>query len=321
MLLYQTAQKLSMKWVPHMDLNQIRSFLAVTQTLNFTNAAKQNGVPQSTISRQINDLETQLGVRLFYRTKRNVELTEEGRTFLPYAVEMMDASRKGAQAVRQLHEGGQGRLAIATIATSGAFLAGCLRAFGEKYPEVVVDITYVSSGDALQDEGQDPFDFHFIYADMLPEAEDFDTLITHTDGLCLVVPKGHPLAQGDWEPSALSGERFIMVTEEESPILYMQVQNYFRTCRISPNVVNQSDNVRAVLLSVSAGLGVTILPSSQPKEIMREWLDILPLPDMEDPITYAMVWKKSLLNPAAALFLDVVKEQLSNKNEENESPP
>ena len=51
--MYQTAQSLSTKRVYHMDLNQIRSFLAVTQTLNFTNAAKQNGVPQSTISRQI----------------------------------------------------------------------------------------------------------------------------------------------------------------------------------------------------------------------------------------------------------------------------
>ncbi len=295
-----------------MDLNQIRSFLAVTQTLNFTNAARQNGVPQSTISRQINDLETHLGVKLFYRTKRNVELTGEGRTFLPYALEMMEASRKGAQAVRQLHEGGSGRLAISTVATSGAFLSDCLREFGRRYPQVVVDITYVSSGDALQDEGQDPFDFHFLYGDMLPEAEDFDTLVTHTDELCLVVPRGHPLSRGGWEPSALNGEKFILVTEEESPILYMLAQNYFRTCRISPNVVNESDSVRSVLLSVSAGLGVTLLPSSQPKEIMRSWLDILPLPDMEEPITYAMAWKKSLLNPAAKLFLDVVREQLAD---------
>lgn len=294
-----------------MDLNQIRSFLAVTQTLNFTNAAKENGVPQSTISRQISDLESQLGARLFYRTRRNVELTEEGRTLLPYAVEMMEAARKGAQAVRQLHDGGQGRLAIATIETPGPFLIDCLRAFGEKYPQVVVDIAYVSSGDALQDEGRDPFDFHFLYGDMLPEGEDFDTLLTHTDQLCLVAPKGHPLARGGWEPSRLNEERFLLVSELESPILYMLIQNYFRACRVAPNVVNQSDNVRAVLLSVSAGLGVTILPSSQPGEILRDRLEILPLPGMEEPISYAMAWKKSLLNPAARLFLEVAREQIT----------
>ena len=298
-----------------MDLNQIRSFLAVTQTLNFTNAARQNGVPQSTISRQINDLEEQLGVKLFYRTKRSVQLTEEGRTFLPYALEMMDASKKGAQAVKQLHSGGGGRLAISTIATSGAFLAGCLRAFGEKYPDIVVDITYVSSGDALQDEGRDPFDFHFIHGDMLPDAEDYDALITHADELCLVVPKGHHLSRENRELSALNGEKFILVSEAESPILYMLVQNYFRSRRLSPNVVNQSDSVRAVLLSVAAGLGVTILPSSQPRELLRDWLDVLPLPDMEGPITYAMVWKKSLLNPAARLFLETVREHIAETNQ------
>lgn len=295
-----------------MDLNQIRSFLAVTQTLNFTNAARQNGVPQSTISRQISDLEEQLGVKLFYRTRRNVQLTEEGRTFLPYALEMMEAARKGTQAVRQLHDGGKGRLAIATIATSGVFLAECLREFGRRYPEVVVDITYVSSGDAMQDEGQDPFDFHFIHGDMLPESEDYDSLITHTDDLCLVVPRGHRLAKQEWDFPDLMDEKFILVSESESPILYMLVQNYFRACRVSPTVINESDSVRAVLLSVSAGLGISILPSSQPREFMRDSLEILPLPGMDAPISYALTWKKALLNPAAHLFLEIVREHCPN---------
>ena len=116
-----------------MHLNQIKSFLAVSKTLNFTNAARQNGVPQSTISRHINDLEQQLGVRLFYRTKRDVQLTEEGRTFIPYAQEILDAARKGAYAVKQLHEGARGRLAIATIPTSSGILRECLRDFGRAW--------------------------------------------------------------------------------------------------------------------------------------------------------------------------------------------
>lgn len=291
-----------------MDLNQIRSFLAVTQTLNFTNAAKQNGVPQSTVSRQINDLETQLNVKLFYRTKRDVQLTAEGRTFLPFAIEMMEAAKKGAFAVKQLHEGAKGRLSIATIATSDVFLADCLRDFGKAYPDIVVDINYVSSGDALLDEGQDPYDFHFLYADMLPDSEEFDSLDTYTDQLCLVVPKGHPLASGEADLNQLKQEKFILVSENESPILYMQIMDFFRSRRFAPNVVNESDSVRAVLLCVSAGLGITILPASQPREVMPNALAVIPL-DLD--ISYAVAWKKSLLNPAAKLFLDVVKEQIT----------
>lgn len=288
-----------------MDLNQIRSFLAVTQTLNFTNAARQNGVPQSTISRQISDLEGQLNVKLFYRTKRDVQLTEEGRTFLPYAVEMLEAAKKGAWAVKQLHEGAGGRLSIATVAASGTFLSNCLREFGKAYPNVVVDITYVSSGDALLEEGQDPFDFHFLHRDMLPDSDVFDSMTTHIERLCLVVPKGHPLGRGELDAAVLQKEKFILIPEEESPILYMQVMDFFRSHRLSPAVVNQSSDVRAVLLSVSAELGVTILPSSQPMEFLRDALDIIPL-DAE--IVCAAAWKRSLLNPAAALFLDILKK-------------
>ena len=288
-----------------MDLNQIRSFLAVTQTLNFTNAARQNGVPQSTISRQISDLEGQLNVKLFYRTKRDVQLTEEGRTFLPYAVEMMEAAKKGAYAVRQLHEGAKGRLSIATIATFGTFLSDCLRDFGAAYPDVVVDITYVSSGDALLEEGQDPFDFHFLHRDMLPYSDVFDSITTHTDRLSLVLPKNHPLDHGNIDAATLQREKFILLSEEESPILYMQIMDFFRSHRFSPNIVNQSNDVRAVLLSVSANLGITILPSSYPQEFMRDALDSIPL-DME--IAYAAAWKRSLLNPAAALFLNIIKQ-------------
>lgn len=288
-----------------MDLNQIRSFLAVTQTLNFTNAAKQNGVPQSTISRQISDLEGQLNVKLFYRTKRDVQLTEEGRTFLPYAVEMLEAAKKGAYAVKQLHEGATGRLSIATIATAGPFLADCLREFGASYPDIVVDITYVSSGDALLEEGQDPFDFHFLHQDMLPYSDVFDSVATHTDRLSLVVPKNHPLCHSTIDAATLQREKFILVSEEENPILYMQIMDFFRSHRFSPNVVNQSDDVRAVLLSVSAELGITILPTSHPQEFMPDALDVIPL-DAE--ITYAAAWKRSLLNPAAPLFLNIIKQ-------------
>ncbi len=204
-----------------MDLNQIRSFITVAQTLNFTAAARQNGVPQSTISRQISDLEKQLNVQLFFRTRRDVQLTEEGHVFLPYAQEIMNAAKHGANAVRQLHTGAAGRLSIATVNTSTAFLAQCLRQFGQKYPDIIVNVDYVSSGEALQIEHEDPYDFHFIHRDMLGDGEDFDYLVTHQDTLSLVVPKGHPLVGQRPDGAALQNEKFILVTEQESPILHM----------------------------------------------------------------------------------------------------
>ncbi len=296
-----------------MHLNQINSFLAVSKTLNFTNAARQNGVPQSTISRHINDLEQQLGVRLFYRTKRDVQLTAEGRTFIPYAQEMLEAARRGSYAVKQLHDGARGRLSIATIPTSSPVLRECLKAFGQAYPDVVVDIDYVSGGEVLIDENDDPYDFHFLYADMLPDSDEFESMKIATERLCFVLPEGLSGEVGS-DVSALSKQRFILLSEEENPILYMEILNFCRSHRFSPVITNQFSDIRSVLMSVSAGLGISILPAVtgiMSDELLSEGIELVPIDDSYS-IDCVMAWKRSLLNPAAALFLDIVREQAAS---------
>ncbi len=282
-----------------MHLNQIASFLAVSKTLNFTGAARQLGVPQSTISRQISDLESQLDVRLFYRTKRDVQLTDEGRIFLPYAQEIADAARKGTYAVKQIHEGMAGRLSIAVVSASQQYLSDALAAFHEKYPDIMVDLTHISSGESLMDDTDAPYDFWFIYRDMLLDSENFEYLKTHKETLALV--KSAKAAQ------PLSSEKFILISEEADPILYMQAMNYCRTHRFTPQITNTFDDVSSVILSVNAGLGVSFLPSSLLRDADVSKLEINTLDEESYTIDCIAAWKSSLLNPAAALFLETLK--------------
>lgn len=284
-----------------MHLNQIASFLAVSKTLNFTGAARQLGVPQSTISRQISDLETQLDVRLFYRTKRDVQLTDEGRIFLPYAQEIADAARKGTYAVKQIHEGMAGRLSIAVVSASQQYLSDALAAFHEKYPDIMVDLTHISSGESLMDDTDAPYDFWFIYRDMLLDSENFEYLKTHKETLALV--KSAKAAQ------PLSSEKFILISEEADPILYMQAMNYCRTHRFTPQITNTFDDVSSVILSVNAGLGVSFLPSSLLRDADVSKLEINTLDKESYTIDCIAAWKSSLLNPAAALFLEILKKK------------
>ena len=155
----------------------------------------------------------------------------------------------------------------------------------------------MSGGEALLEEGKDPYDFHFMYEDMLPESEEFDTALTCRDTLCLVG------REGDTSLAALPNSRILLLSESESPILYMHAMAFFRSRRFAPNVINEADDVRSVLLGVRAGLGVTILPRTQAEECGGE-LATVPL-DLE--IGYGAAWRRSLLNPAARLFLQVLK--------------
>ena len=293
-----------------MHLNQIASFLAVSKTLNFTGAARQLGVPQSTISRQINDLESQLGVRLFYRTKRDVQLTDEGRIFLPYAQEMADAARKGTYAVKQIHEGMAGRLSIAVVGASQEYLAQVLAAFHEKYPDISVDLTRISSGESLMDDTNAPYDFWFLYREMLLDTENFEYVHTHREPLALVRSAGVPgKGKKAKAEKPLSSEQFILLSEEADPILYMQAMNYCRTHRFTPKIANTFEDVSSVLLSVKAGLGAAFLPASLIDDADAARLDIKALDSESYMIDCIAAWKPSLLNPAAALLLEILKEQ------------
>lgn len=330
-----------------MHLNQIASFLAVSKTLNFTGAARQLGVPQSTISRQIGDLESQLGVRLFFRTKRDVQLTDEGRIFLPYAQEIADAARKGSYAVKQIHEGMAGRLNIAVNSSSQKYAAGVLAAFHEKYPDIMVDIVQISSGESLMDDTDAPFDFWFLYRDMLLDPENFEYLVTHREPLGLVRRKASVSKTADnssksdsapnekrqktadnskqtdkstngntqraadrtnaFDTSRIASEKFILISEEADPILYMQAMNYCRTHRFTPQIMNTFEDISSVKISIEAGLGTSFLPLSIIDDFHSGELDVLTLDDESYAIDCIVAWKPSLLNPAAALFVDVLK--------------
>lgn len=291
-----------------MNLTQLRSFVTVCKTLNFTNAAKQVGVPQSTISRQINDLEDQLEAKLFYRTKRDVQLTKEGQTFLTYAQKILDTAQDGINAVKQLNTGAKGRLSIATIETDHWVLGRYLKKFSEHYPDIAIDVTYISPSEALLEDGEGRYDFYFMYQDMIPESEELETLVTHEDPLCLVLTKGHPLAGKEPGAEVLQNEKFILISEDENPTLHIHVMNYCRSLRFFPNIINRATDAKAVMLSVATGQGISVLPESFVKTFnTRDILDVIPIKDETASIICAAAWKKSLLNPAAALFLEILK--------------
>lgn len=293
-----------------MNINQIKSFLAVSQFLNFTKAARQNGVPQSSISRQINDLENHLGVKLFYRTKRDVRLTIEGQTFLPYAQDILDSAKKGYYAVKHLHDGAEGRLSIAAITTSYVFLAKCLKEFAAHYPDIVVDIEHLYSSEPIIASENDPYDFHFIYSNMIPKINEYDSLEIFTDPLCFVVPKGHKFAGETLDAESLKQEKFVLISEENNPLLNIHVMNFCKTYKFTPNVTNQFDDFKSVLLSVSAGLGISIMPMRLVSEALPSLLDVIPIEDEAYAIKCAAIWKKSMLNPAIPLFLEIIKNNI-----------
>ena len=291
-----------------MDINQLKYFIAVVETLNFTEAARRNGLTQPAISHHIGELEKFLGSKLFIRSRRSVTLTESGKKFLPYAVEMVEIAEKAAFQIKQMEEGYKGQISIAALTTSSAVLSSCLAAFSSKFPDINVDINFTSGRSQVIAMNKAKYDFHFAVEEMVPAGETFDYLVSHRDRLVLAVPANHHLVGQPLDFSKLHNERFVTVTETDGPALYNEIMKVCSARGYKPKITCQYDRAEAVLLSVGAGLGIAIIPEALSKVFYAENVVFIDIPGEDTLRTYVIAWHRDMTNPAAHLFLKVVKE-------------
>lgn len=300
-----------------MDTENLKYFISVAQLLNFSEAARQNNVPQPKISRSILELETQLGAKLFFRTKRDVSLTREGETFLPYAIDIVEMTAKASDMVELVHSGQTGYLSIATVSTTSRTLASFLSVFSTRYPDIMIDITQNTGKTQAMAMMDNRFDFHFAHLSMIPKDERLDYIVTHRDKLVIVVPKGHRLTRGKLDFDKLFQEKFIMISQPESPQLYSKVMEICAEHHTIPRVIHRYDKAESVLLSVGSGLGVSILPMGLTRAFLPDTVDVIPLGPNGYEIEYVCAWPKQSTNPCSKIFLEVVREYFPLEPEKN----
>jgi len=296
-----------------MDINQLKQFISVAQTMSFTEAAKRNGLSQPTISHSINELEKQLSTKLFVRTKRSVVITDAGKELLPRALEMVDIAENTAFRIRQLESGWQGSISIAALTTSSFVLSKCISSFSEQYPDITIDISFNSGGSQVIALNEARYDVHFAVREMVPVGSDFDSLVSHSDSLCVVFPANHPLANQPLDFARLSGERFVAVSETDGPALYSEIKRICLERGYEPNVVCKCDRVEAALLSVGAGVGISILPEALKRVFYSNNVKFTRIPGVDALRTYVIAWHSVIINPAVKLFIEVVEKLFKNE--------
>ena len=297
-----------------MDISQLKQFISVAQTMSFTEAARRNGVTQPTISHSIGELEKQLGTRLFVRTKRTVTITDSGRELLPRALKMVDIAENTAFRIKQLESGGHGSISIAALTTTSFVLSKCISVFSEKYPDITMDITFNSGGSQVLALNEARYDIHFAVREMVPVGSDFDSFVSHNDNLCVVFPSSHPLANQRLDFSKLHGERFVAVAEADGPALYSEISKICSERGYEPNVACKCDRVETALVSVGAGVGISILPEALKHVFYSENVKFTRISGVDALRTYVIAWHSVIKNPAVNLFIDVSRNIFETSN-------
>ena len=293
-----------------MDINQLRYFISVAQTLNFSEAARRNGLTQPSISHHIGELEKQLGTRLFVRDKRSVSLTDTGRAFLPSALEIVELAHSSELKLKKMETGRSGHINIAAMTSASGLLHRCLRAFNAEYPDISVNISFTNGRHSTVTINEERYDIHFSMREMVPGGETFDIMPLESDCLCLALPEDHPLCaefrESGIDFSKLRGERFIAFSETDGPMLYKQVLSVCRARGYNPNIYSQQECAEAVALSVGAGCGIALLSGNLKSVCYAENVALFPIEGADARRDYVMAWHKNVLNPAVQLFVQTV---------------
>lgn len=176
-----------------MELRQLRYFVKSAETENFSLAAQECFVVQSTLSQQVKQLEDDLGVLLFERIGKRITLTEAGRAFLPFARQTLDTAEQGRLQLQDMEGLRTGRLRIGASYGLSVLLTRTMQRFCPTYPDIKFTIRFESTQELLTLLHNREIDFALTYA-LTENDSQLEEIPLFSSRLCACVSQDHPLA-------------------------------------------------------------------------------------------------------------------------------
>lgn len=241
-----------------MDIRQLNTFLTVSNLQSFTKAAQSLDYAQSSITSQIQLLESELGVKLFERLGHNITLTSEGRKLLPFAEQMIKLSIEAKNAVVSSDQPG-GTLSIGAMESlCVARLPKLLKEYRSRYPNVDILIKFGSSNEFKEYLKNNIIDVAFFLEQKVIEGE-FISKLQFPEPMAILAAPEHSLAlKESVYPEDLAGESFILT--EKGCSYRIIFENMLNQYSIKPRSVIETGNVQTIKQLAMSGLGITFLP-------------------------------------------------------------
>ncbi len=292
-----------------MELRHLRYFLAVAKERNFTRASEALGIAQPPLSRQIRELEEDLGQTLFDRESRPVALTDAGRLLLDHAERVMNSVGQLRTAMKLHAEGSRRRFIIGFVgSTIYGPVPDLIRHFREAAPEVEVDLiemNTVSQIAALKDGRIDAGFGRLPIEDGAIRRH----LITR-ERLLMAFPAGHPLALRNGQPISLTnieGEALILYPSEPRPSYADQLLGILKDHDIRPGPTRDVRELQTALGLVAAGAGIAIVPATV-QRLRRDDIIYRPIVEREAVSPIIVSWRIGDLSEPIRLFERLCRE-------------
>ncbi|HWO98167.1 MAG TPA: LysR family transcriptional regulator [Bacillus sp. (in: firmicutes)] len=294
-----------------MELRQLRYFIEVAKREHVSDAAVHLHVAQSAISRQIANLESELGVDLFERDGRNVKLTSIGKLFLTHTESALKAIDYAKQQIEEYLNPERGTIKIGfPTSLASHLLPTVISGFKDKYPNVAFQLrqgSYKFLIDAVKSR-----EINLAFLGPVPmNDDDIEGHILFTENISALIPSNHRLAdRQSIRLSDLRNDAFVLFPE--GFILQKIVIDACKQAGFTPNISSEGEDLDAIKGLVSAGMGVTLLPESTFYERTPRFTIKIPIEIPQVKRTVGLIVpKKRDLAPSERVFYQYVKEFFS----------
>jgi DNA-binding transcriptional LysR family regulator len=275
----------------------------VAEELHFGRAAIRLNISQPPLSQQIRQLEEELGVRLFQRTKREVRLTDAGKRVLNEAHQVLGQIDHFANVAAQAGEGEIGHLSVGVPGGVNEILVQSLRIVARRYPGVRFELQYMTTG--LQIEALREGRIHVGFLNLPVDEPSLSLEPVRREPLCVAMPRGHALSRYTSVPvNALKGQRVIIFARRVAPGLHDAITGVCRDAGVTLNAVHETDNVIAALTMVSAELGICFCTPS----VRKLWPELVFRTVRSSVVVeQAVAFRRNAQTPVIQTFLSVVR--------------
>ena len=292
-----------------MELRHIRYFLAVAEEMNFTKAAEKLMIAQPPLSRQIKDLEDELGTRLFDRGPHRMELTEAGEMFRQYALRIVELSDKSMEDIRQMDRGLQGTIYFSSVeGQAPGLLAEWINEFKVEYPDVKYNLWNGNTDDILSRLKKGLCDLAVIMTPFDPEG--LSTLEVYEEPWAAIIPKDHPLASlpGDTIDLKKLAPYDLLIPARHSRL--HEIEDWFALSGEVPRVRCYIAHTLSAYELTRQQVGIAIFPASARGIIANDSVCIKPLDHPHVTAKYVLAWKDDhVMSNATREFLDFVRRK------------
>ena len=287
-----------------MQLRHLECFLAVAEELHFTRAAQRLHLSQPPLSRHIKELEQELGVTLFQRTRRNVALTDAGRAYEQRVHAIFDQLEQARDEAQRIQRGEMGTLTVGFVgALTYEFLPGLLRRYRARMPNVHLALRDLVPAEQIGALATGRIDVGF--AGILPDdcGPEVAHRVLRRERMVAALPDGHVLAKRKTVPlAALAEEPWVVIETKISPTYDRFIHRLCAEAGFAPRIEHEASRAQAMLGLVAVGLGVTIVPQT---------IAMLPAPGvvfrpLKQRLIYEHVvfWRAKAVSSLVTAFLD-----------------